>query len=652
LRIAAVWLLAILCYSNCFSAGLVYDDVALIKNDARVRAVTGPNLDLIFSEDYNRSGENLYRPLTTLSYLFNYAILGGHDNPAGYHVFNLAIHLLNIALVYCLGLLLFSEWTLAVALAALWGVHPALTEAVTNIVGRADMMAAFGVLAGVLCHAYGQMERGNRKIAWLAGLALSAAIAIFSKEAGVVLPAVMLLLDLTHPNRPWRERWPGYATVAAPFAVFFALRAQLMATHPVSKVPFTDNPVRYLDFLPAKLTALKYLGVYLRIFFWPVTLSADYSYNQIPSATLSDWRALLSAVILVALLAAGVLAYRRAKPLFFFVLLFFIAIAPVANFFLPVGTTVAERLLYLPAVGLMGCVVLLISRFLKGRALLAGAALICCLFGVRTFARNFVWYTEESLWTDTMQSSPNASRGYSQYAVTQMNRDPAHLDKAVEAAEKSIRIIGDLPPQFGSSRFYMSAGDTFMLKAAQGGPDAQRWYQRAYDTLTAGARVLEVEAADIRFANLERGQRAGAVVSTINLTIARAALHLGRPQDAVNALLSQRSLRPHPDFAPLLAEAYRAEGNANAAEVSLIEGLVLDANATRLASPLMELYKEKNPQSCAVKGNNIDMTCPLVHEQLCTASRNIAQWYAQGAQIAKAQATEEAAVQQMGCPAR
>jgi hypothetical protein len=32
----------------------------------------------------------------------------------------------------------------------LWAVHSLSTEAVTNIVGRADLLAAFGVLAGFL----------------------------------------------------------------------------------------------------------------------------------------------------------------------------------------------------------------------------------------------------------------------------------------------------------------------------------------------------------------------------------------------------------------------------------------------------------------------------------------------------------------------
>jgi len=106
-------------------------------------------------------------PLTTFSYLLNYTVFGNGPHPAGYHWVNFALHAVNIALVYLLGLLLFQESKLkervAFALAAVWSLHPVLTESVTNIVGRADLLAGFGVLAGLLCHIHGGAASGWRK---------------------------------------------------------------------------------------------------------------------------------------------------------------------------------------------------------------------------------------------------------------------------------------------------------------------------------------------------------------------------------------------------------------------------------------------------------------------------------------------------------
>ena len=115
------------------------------------------------------------------------------------------LHEVNVALVYALGMLILGETAPALALAAIWGLHPLLTESVTNIVGRADLLAAFGVLAGLLCHVRGASAAGRRRMAWLAGLAAAQAVGLFSKENAAVLPGIMLLYDLT---------WSGARDVA------------------------------------------------------------------------------------------------------------------------------------------------------------------------------------------------------------------------------------------------------------------------------------------------------------------------------------------------------------------------------------------------------------------------------------------------------
>lgn len=180
LLLSILFFVALLAWSNSFSAGFVFDNKVLIT-DARIKAVTPQNIDLIMNQEFwfPWSITGLYRPLATFSYLFNYAILGNGTHPAGYHWINFALHLANIALVYALGLLLFEELIPAFAFTALWALHPVLTESVTNIVGRSDLLAAFGVLAGLLCHIQAASARGWRKPAWLAGLAAAVAIGLF-----------------------------------------------------------------------------------------------------------------------------------------------------------------------------------------------------------------------------------------------------------------------------------------------------------------------------------------------------------------------------------------------------------------------------------------------------------------------------------------
>src|SRR5205807_9565903 len=135
--------------------------------------------------------------LTTLSYLFNYAILGNGDRPAGYHWINFALHAANIALVYLLALLVLGNGALAFAAAAVWALHPVLTESVANIIGRSDLLAAFGVLGGLLCHIMAARASRQRKAAWLGALAVVTAAGIFAKESAIVVVAAMLIYDIT-----------------------------------------------------------------------------------------------------------------------------------------------------------------------------------------------------------------------------------------------------------------------------------------------------------------------------------------------------------------------------------------------------------------------------------------------------------------------
>ena len=149
-----LWVLLLAAYSNSFQAGLIFDNAQVILEDSRVHAVTAENVQRILTQQYwdRSSTSGLYRPLTTASYLFNYAILGNGADPEGYHWVNLALHAANATLVYVLGLALLGEAVPALALAALWSLHPTLTDAVTNVVGRADLLATFSILAGLFCY--------------------------------------------------------------------------------------------------------------------------------------------------------------------------------------------------------------------------------------------------------------------------------------------------------------------------------------------------------------------------------------------------------------------------------------------------------------------------------------------------------------------
>jgi tetratricopeptide (TPR) repeat protein len=452
-RMLALWALVLAAYSNSFHAGLVFDNAAAIKRDARIRAVTPQNLRLILTEQYwsSGAGDGLYRPLTTFSYLLNYAVLGNGTDPAGYHWVNLALHEVNVSLVYLLGILVLGAPAPALALAALWGLHPLLTESVTNIVGRADLLAAFGVLAGLLCYAKSLSATGRRKLLWLAAMLVAQAVGIFSKENAAVLPGIVLLYDLTWRRRAaWRERVLPYAALALPLAVFFYVRAVPQA---IGLPPIEDNPLVTAGFWTARITAIKVIGKYLWLFVWPARLSADYSYNAVPLFGWhpAQWEDAKALVALALCLGAAVLAvrwYRTRKPLFFFLGFFFVALAPTSNLAILIGSIMAERFVYLPSIGLAGCVVAAIyalgqqvshTRLSAMRTTWIAVGILCLACAVRTYTRNFDWFDERSLWTSAMEVCPGSAKVHHNlgHVLVQL---PGRLPDAIDEFQAALRI--------------------------------------------------------------------------------------------------------------------------------------------------------------------------------------------------------------------
>jgi tetratricopeptide (TPR) repeat protein len=460
-RLLALGGLVLAAYSNSFQAALVFDNASVIGEDPRIRGTAPENIESILSGRYwyGDSGRPAtspwYRPFTTFSYLVNYAVLGNGPRPKGYHWVNLALHEVDVALVYALGVLILEETAPAWALAAIWGLHPVLTEAVTNIVGRAELLAALGVLAGLLCHVKGASASGRRRVAWLAGLAAAQAVGLFSKENGAVLPGIMLLYDLTWPERAtWRRRAAAYAAAALPIALYLYLRS---GVHIHMVVEFTENPLVSAGFWTARLTAVKVIGKYLWLFLWPARLSADYTYNTVELFGWRMWnwedaKALIAlAICLMAALLAVLLAVRwrrTGRPLLFFLVFFFVALSPASNVFILGGSTMAERFLYLPSVGLAGCVVAavralgrrrLLTRPAAARVAWAALALVCLAFTARTYARNFDWQDERSIWASTVAVCPGSVRAHYNLGLA-LERIPYRLPEAITEYQTALQI--------------------------------------------------------------------------------------------------------------------------------------------------------------------------------------------------------------------
>ncbi len=639
LPVLGLWALALAAYSSSFGAGLVFDNRIAILNDPRIQDVTSRNANLILDQQYwyGNLPSALYRPLTTFSYLFNYAVLGNGSAPAGYHWVNFALHAVNIALVYVLALWIFGELRAAVATAAVWAVHPVLTESVTNIVGRADLLAALGVLAALACHVHAAGATGKRRMRWLVAVGAATAIGMFSKESAIVAPAVLLLYDLAFAGRgKWRERVDSYAAAVAPCLLFLCIRAQVLAHSTTGSVVYIDNPLVGAGFLTGRLTAIGVIGRYVGLLLWPGRLSADYSYNQIPLFRLGDWAGVAAAAAALAMAAAAVWAFRRHNRVFFFLGLFFVTLAPTCNVFLPIGTIMAERFLYLPALALAGCVALGLeaaSRRLPAKAAPALLGAICAALAVRTYVRNLDWATDQTLMASAAEACPAAYRPHLVLATLLSGSE------GVAEADRARATLDPVPDERNFGRAYNSLGIRYREDgdsvAARNAPEAEAWYRKSRDTLLR-ARSIEAAAAP------------GTGAADISFELGRTYLRLAQPREALDAFEQARLRSLRPELFEEMAKAYRALGDLRQASVMLSEGALLDREEARFPAELLHLYGETDPGSCAAL--RLDVKCPLVKERFCAAYRDLEQ-LATRSGLREAAEGEAASARDLGCPA-
>jgi tetratricopeptide (TPR) repeat protein len=646
--LAAGFLCAItlLAWANSFQSGFVFDNNALLLGDSRIQKATLGNLALIVNHTYWWPRESgLYRPLTTLTYLFNYAILGNGDHPAGYHWINLLLHTGNVLLVFALARRLVKDLWQSFFIAAVWAVHPVLTESVTNIVGRADLLAGMATLGGLLIYLKSTEAGGWRRPAWLMGLMAVTAAGVFSKESAVVIVGIVALYEATWWNpRRLRGFLLGCLAMCPAVIAMLWMRSRVLAASAPARFPFQDNPIAGADFLSGRLTAVKVMAKYLGLLVWPAHLSVDYSYAQIPLADgrPTDW----VAWFVVAAVAIGVVfLYRRNKPAFFAAVFAFLTLLPASNLLFPMGTIMAERLLYLPAIGLSICLTL--ALFWAGRRthlkVLAPVALclITAGFGARTWARNADWRDDSTLWAAAVRTSPLSFKTHA--GLAHALYEEHDLDGAIAEDERSLAILDSLPDQRNSAPTYMLAGAQHVEKAYTlrrrdddgrmvATPESVAEFQKARAILI---RAVSIVAAQHK---AEREETYGLLGKTgdpkwINTDVdlnayfmlSEAEQRLGDAEDSI------QSARKAQETAPLRSEPYErihdalfAAGRKDEALAALMEGMLL-TSGPGLQRKLVEDYGGRpDGKECAISyaklAPEVDFSCATVRHLACSVS--------------------------------
>lgn len=413
MQIVALFALTAALFLPTLRSGFVYDAKLqilvdpFIHNPANWWNVLGFRVLGMDVLDFNR-------PVHLAFLMLDSALWG--TNPFGYHLTSIVLHAANTVLVFLLircllfagasGRAGFPASAAPFLCALLFGVHPAMTEAVCEPTYREDLLVVFFSLSALLLAAGHDPLRGADP--WRACLCAAACLfAVGGKESGIAAPFFLLAywILFRRGERPafWRRAVGlGFLLVAA----FLWLRFSLEPEHSVIFEGKPDYPGGTVFSAMALMPQV--LVLYLQNLVWPTALCADYGYwsvGHLPP---------LFCIILLAVLAAlSAFVCYRSRLLAFALLAVILPLLPVANL-IPIYRVAADRYLYFPMVGISLALACLLScPFLtknRGAAIVAILALVSLLglYARIHIDRQKVWSCSLALWQDTFQKCPNS----------------------------------------------------------------------------------------------------------------------------------------------------------------------------------------------------------------------------------------------------
>lgn len=418
-----------------------WDDPGYILENPSIKRLDPSAIGHLFSS-YHKGN---YHALTMLSFALDYSSWG--LSPRGYHVVNVALHLLNT-----FGVLLFTRMLLslrhearatpvALATALLFGVHPLHVESVAWVVGRKDLLYTLFFLGSLIAYCKYLASRG---VSFYALSLVAFVLALLSKGQAVTLPVVLVAIDLVVGTRmrgaAADARARSRSTIVLEKVPFFALallfgviaiaaQRQGEAVGDVSAYP-----------LHQRIVFASYgLVQYVRKIFLPIDLSAFYPYFVRPGESIPIGYWLYPVIVIAAVVLTWI--GRRRRWIAFGAVFFVVNLALVLQL-LPVGAAImADRYSYLSSIGILLILAVLYGTWTaRARNLVPTIALgmASVVFAGITFARCQVWHDSGSLWSDVIAKHPEAPIAWNNRGI--YRKDAGDLAGAMEDYSRALQL--------------------------------------------------------------------------------------------------------------------------------------------------------------------------------------------------------------------
>ncbi|XP_022250818.1 transmembrane and TPR repeat-containing protein CG4050-like [Limulus polyphemus] len=467
-----VAVVASLCYLNSIYCGFVFDDVSAIRDNQDLRPQT-PFVNLFWNDFWGtpihkEHSHKSYRPLCVLTFRFNYLL--SELEPFSYHLVNVSLHVIACLLFLRITRLFLAESASFVA-AILFAIHPIHTEAVTGVVGRAEILSSVFFLLAFSSYAKSAGRSYQTEWTPLLYSVIYVTAATLCKEQGITVVGLcgiyevfivqkLRLPDLLYIGQnivaskaqppPWFREMMLRLTVL----IFSALgllfvRFQIMGAQLPVFTRF-DNPAAVASTPARQLTYNYLLCINTWLLLFPFNLCCDWTMGTIPLVeSFMDPRnlATLAVYTSLVLLVWTVLSSDdgHAEIVTMSLSLLVLPFLPASNLFFPVGFVVAERVLYTPSMGLCLLVAygwhIVLERVRWKPLLWLMLTVLILSHSLKTFVRNFDWKSEYTIFMAGLKVNQQNAKLYNN--VGHALESEGNFKEALEYFLKAARAQED-----------------------------------------------------------------------------------------------------------------------------------------------------------------------------------------------------------------
>lgn len=627
-------LISFLIYGNTLNHGYVLDDIAAVgKNSLVQKGFEGiPDLARtgLFYGYSNSNEPPIYRPVSLISFAIEHGLWG--DRPHRSHFINVLLFGLCCMVLFLLMQRLFGEnrFLLSFTVTFLFATHPIHTEVVCNIKSR-DEIFAF-LFAALSFYALISHVQSKRLWQLLVGT-ICGFLAFLSKENAITYLAV-IPVGIWITSQDKRATLKVFLYLLAATVSYLLLKFALFGTITIkNEIPLLDNVMVHATFLQRICTAMYVLGRYLLLLIIPYPLSYDYSFNQITLKSIGDWEVWASVFVYLFMAAtAAYLIWKKKMPsVSLGIIAYIISLGVVSNLLFLIGSSMAERFLFLPSLGFCMALggglyyLLKLEQFdhLKSyefKATNVGllVQIIPCIFLFITFNRNPDWKDNYTLYKADVVKVPNSARahyGYgtaiwdsSKFIPDTMTRNP-FLRDALHEFQEALRIYPDYnEAKINLGNVYHDLGDfdnelnTLGKLNNKGGSLGQALFNAGNAFLNKG----DYTHAALKFSEAIKNEFASA---DAYVAWAIALNSLGKADSAINSLTKALELNPNsPEAYVTLGSCYATKNDYKNAIDAFNKALILRPDYPEALANLGDALTRSGRYEEALKTNQKVLT--------------------------------------------